>query len=73
VLRHNRTVPPIKGDITPEVAQKYEQIWAQMQDELAALSPRGHVVVAAGSGHGIPIERPDLVISAIREVLGAKQ
>jgi pimeloyl-ACP methyl ester carboxylesterase len=69
VLRHSRTVAPIKGEVTPEVAQAYEQIWAQMQDELAALSPRGRVVVAEESGHSIQLDRPDVVIGAIQDVL----
>lgn len=73
VLRHSRTVPPIKDEVTPEVAQEYEAIWAQMQDELAALSPRGRVVVAEESGHSIQLDRPDVVIGAIREVLAAAQ
>ena len=55
------------------VAQEYEAIWAQMQDELAALSPRGRVVVAEESGHSIQLDRPDVVIGAIREVLAAAQ
>jgi pimeloyl-ACP methyl ester carboxylesterase len=71
VLRHSRTVPPIKDDITPEIAQEYERVWAQMQDELAALSPRGRVAVAEGSGHGIQLDRPDVVVAAIQEVLAA--
>jgi pimeloyl-ACP methyl ester carboxylesterase len=71
VLRHSRTVPPIKGDVTPEVAQAYEAIWAQMQDELAALSPQGRVVVAEESGHSIQLDRPDVVIAAIQDVLAA--
>ncbi|HNP73441.1 MAG TPA: alpha/beta hydrolase [Kouleothrix sp.] len=71
VVRHGRAVAPIKGDVTPEVAREYEQVWAQMQAELAALSPRGRVVVAAESGHAIHADQPDVVIAAIREVLAA--
>ena len=71
VIRHGRPVLPLQGAITPEVSQAYEQVWAQMQDELAALSPRGRVVVAEGSGHGVQVDRPDVVIAAIRDVLAA--
>jgi pimeloyl-ACP methyl ester carboxylesterase len=71
VIRHGRPLLPMKGAITPEVSQQYEATWAQMQNELAALSPRGRVVVAEGSGHGIQIDRPDVVIAAIRNVLAA--
>lgn len=69
VLRHGRPVLPLQGAITPEVSQQYEAIWAQMQEELAALSPQGRVVVAEGSGHGVQLDRPDLVIAAVQEVL----
>jgi pimeloyl-ACP methyl ester carboxylesterase len=71
VLRHSHTVPPIKDDVTPEVAREYEAIWAQMQSELAALSPQGRVVVAEESGHSIQLDRPDAVIAAIEEVLAS--
>lgn len=71
VIRHGRAVLPLQGAITPEVSQAYEAAWAQMQAELAALSPRGRVVVAAESGHGVQIDRPDVVIAAIRDVLAA--
>ncbi len=59
--------------MTAEVVQEYEATWAQMQGELAALSPRGRVVVAEGSGHDIHLERPDLVIDAIAHVISSVQ
>jgi pimeloyl-ACP methyl ester carboxylesterase len=71
VLRHDRVDLPARGAVTPEVIQEYEATWAQMQDELAALSPQGRVVVAEDSGHDIHLERPDLVVAAIHEVLSA--
>ena len=42
-----------------------------MQDVLAALSPRGRVVVVEDSGHGIQLDRPDVVIAAIYQVLAS--
>jgi pimeloyl-ACP methyl ester carboxylesterase len=69
VLRHGRNDLPVQGAVTADVVQEYEAIWAEMQDELAALSPHGRVVVAEGSGHDIHLERPDLVIDAITEVV----
>lgn len=71
VIRHGRSVLPIQGAITPEVSEEYEATWAQMQAELARLSPQGRVVVAEGSGHGVQLDRPDVVIGAIRDVLAA--
>lgn len=40
------------------------------QARLAARSRRGRHLVASGSGHWIPLERPDVVVEAIREVVG---
>jgi pimeloyl-ACP methyl ester carboxylesterase len=37
--------------------------------ELARLSPDGRHVVAAGSGHWIPFDEPDIVVAAIRDVI----
>lgn len=73
VLRHGRGDLPVQGAVTAEVVQEYEATWAQMQGELAALSPRGRVVVAEGSGHDIHLERPDLVIDAIAQVISSVQ
>jgi pimeloyl-ACP methyl ester carboxylesterase len=54
-----------------DVAQ-YEATWVVMQQELAALSPQGKLVVAERSGHDIHLEQPELVIGAIHEVLAAR-
>ena len=39
---------------------------------IAGLSRRGRLVVAARSGHHVQIEEPDLVVSAVREMLGGQ-
>jgi pimeloyl-ACP methyl ester carboxylesterase len=59
------------GLISPEKQQQAEQIWLELQGELAAQSSRGKLVVAQESGHNIEFEQPELVIAAIREVLAA--
>jgi pimeloyl-ACP methyl ester carboxylesterase len=40
-----------------------------MQDELARLSTRGTHVIAKNSGHFIQLDRPDIVIEAVRKVV----
>lgn len=40
------------------------------QDEVARLSSRGRHVVAARSGHWIPLDEPAIVVAAVREVAG---
>jgi len=41
----------------------------RQQDALARLSTRGRHLVASNSGHWIPIDQPEVVVSAIRDVL----
>jgi pimeloyl-ACP methyl ester carboxylesterase len=41
----------------------------ERQARLAARSSRGRHVVAGGSGHWIPLDRPDVVIDAVRAVV----
>jgi pimeloyl-ACP methyl ester carboxylesterase len=43
--------------------------WQKLQADQAALSPCGRQVVAERSGHLVPLDRPDLVIDAIREIV----
>jgi hypothetical protein len=40
-----------------------------MQDELVRRSSRGSRILAPGSSHQIPQDRPDVVIAAIRDVV----
>lgn len=40
------------------------------QDRLAALSTRGRHVIADHSGHWVPLDEPELVVSVIRELAG---
>lgn len=53
----------------PSLAPKYYQLHLEMQRDLAARSPRGRQVVAEKSGHFIHQDQPELVISAIRQVV----
>jgi pimeloyl-ACP methyl ester carboxylesterase len=60
-------------DLPPDVmAKEREQrrIWVEeLQGALAKLSTRGRQIVVAGSGHMIPLERPEAVVAAVREVV----
>jgi pimeloyl-ACP methyl ester carboxylesterase len=53
-----------------ELAQQLADIANDMQDELAALSTRGKRIVVEDSGHFIQLDKPQVVIDAIREVFG---
>ena len=37
------------------------------------LSPHRRWIVAAGSGHNIQFDRPDLVVAAVRDILRASE
>jgi pimeloyl-ACP methyl ester carboxylesterase len=41
----------------------------QRQEALVRLSTRGSHVVASNSGHWIPLDQPDVVVDAIKDVL----
>lgn len=45
--------------------------WVRMHDELAAQSARGENRIVEGSAHYIHVDRPEAVISAVREVVAA--
>jgi pimeloyl-ACP methyl ester carboxylesterase len=45
------------------------QTWNKLQESLKALSPQSRRIIAHGSGHHIMIERPDVVVVAIRQVV----
>ncbi len=72
VLRHGRVDLQPSDGVTQADVDQYEAIWVAMQQELAALSPQGRLVVAERSGHDIPLEQPELVIRAIHEVLAPR-
>ncbi len=44
--------------------------WEPRQAEMAALSNRGRHLAVSNSGHWIPLDRPDLVVEVIREMVG---
>ena len=67
VLSHDPAVP--QPEVPADLVKPMNDAWDQMQDELAHLSTRGTRAVAKNSAHYIQIDRPDLVIGAIREVV----
>lgn len=69
VISH--AVPDMFTHLPPDQAGEAETAWQAGQHRLAALSTHSRFVLAEGSGHFIPIERPDLVIDAIQQILQA--
>lgn len=59
------------GLIPPELSRRFEDQWSQMQEELVHLSTNGSRVIATGSSHYMQMDRPDVVIAGIQEVVDA--
>lgn len=59
------TAPPLP----PPVAEAWRHKYAELQIKLLSLSANSKQLVAEGSGHFIIIDRPDVVIDAIRQVV----
>jgi pimeloyl-ACP methyl ester carboxylesterase len=47
--------------------------WVELQRAFAARSRRGRQVVVPGSDHGIPLQVPDAVVAAVREIVAGAQ
>ena len=60
-------------DMPVPVSQDYldraDKNWFSMQDELAALSTHAAHRVVPNSGHAIPLQAPDSVIDAVRDIV----
>jgi pimeloyl-ACP methyl ester carboxylesterase len=51
-------------------AAQVEATWGELLREQASLSPLGRTETAAGSGHLIHLEKPELALAAISELVG---
>jgi pimeloyl-ACP methyl ester carboxylesterase len=67
VLSHDPETP--QPDLPEDLVKPTNDAWQQMQEELANLSSKGKQVIAKNSGHYIQLDRPDLVIKAVRSVV----
>jgi pimeloyl-ACP methyl ester carboxylesterase len=66
VLSHDPDKP--SAELPADLAKQTNDAWEKMQEELAQLSTRGTQTVAKNSGHYIQIDRPEVVIEAVRSV-----
>jgi pimeloyl-ACP methyl ester carboxylesterase len=56
-------------DLPEDLVKPTDAAWQQMQSELARLSTRGTQIIAKNSGHYIQLDRPDVVVDAVRNVV----
>ncbi len=67
VLSHDPDKP--SSELPPDLAGPMNRAWEKMQEELAHLSTRGTQVIAKNSSHYIQLDRPDVVVDAVRNVV----
>jgi pimeloyl-ACP methyl ester carboxylesterase len=67
VLSHDPDKP--SADLPADLARPTNDAWEKMQEELAHLSTRGTQTIAKNSAHYIQIDRPDVVIEAVRDIV----
>jgi pimeloyl-ACP methyl ester carboxylesterase len=67
VLSHDPEKP--SAELPADLAQQTNQAWEKMQEELAHLSTRGTQTIAKNSAHYIQIDRPEVVVEAVRNVV----
>jgi pimeloyl-ACP methyl ester carboxylesterase len=67
VIRHG--IPDLFSRMPAAQATRCEQVWQELQADLAKRSSDSRMVFAATSGHGIPIDQPGLVVDAIRQMV----
>jgi hypothetical protein len=48
---------------------RVQREWIELQRTLARRSARGRQIVVNNSGHGIPLQAPEAVVSAVREIV----
>jgi hypothetical protein len=65
VIVHGNPAPMIYGPLDGSDLEEAERLYHDAAKNLAALSTDSQYIVAEGSGHMVPIERPDVVIEAI--------
>jgi pimeloyl-ACP methyl ester carboxylesterase len=67
VVSHDPEKP--SAELPEDLAKPTNEAWEKMQEELAHLSTRGTQTIAKNSSHYIQIDRPDVVIEAVRGVV----
>lgn len=59
----------LQGAAAPLLGRSADGVWHRLQQDAATDSTQGHVVYVEGSGHNIHLDRPEVVIEAIAQVV----
>jgi pimeloyl-ACP methyl ester carboxylesterase len=58
--------------VSQDFLDRADKNWFAMQDELAALSTRSSHRIVPNSGHAIPLQAPDAVAAAVRDIIDGR-
>jgi pimeloyl-ACP methyl ester carboxylesterase len=67
VLSHDPDMP--LTFLPPDLSKPTNEAWEKMQEDLSHLSTRGTQTIARGSAHYIQMDRPDVVVVAVRDIV----
>jgi formate-dependent nitrite reductase cytochrome c552 subunit len=67
VLSHDPDKP--SSELPADLAKSTNEAWEKMQEDLVHLSTRGTRTIAKNSAHYIQMDRPDVVIEAVRQAV----
>jgi pimeloyl-ACP methyl ester carboxylesterase len=65
----SREIPDSFNFLPPDEGDGAEAMWGAGQKDLLNLSTDSQFLIAVGSGHNIPIENPEIIISAVQGML----
>ena len=68
VITHSPTMS-VDPNLSPELSEKIEKNWENLQNDLVSLSSNSTHVIATKAGHYIQLDEPQLVIDTILKVL----
>ena len=68
-VRRAPALPHVPLVVLRSHAPRQDRLWIRLGRAIADSVPDGRVVVVEGAGHAIQVERPDLVSSAIQDVV----
>ena len=69
-----QSAPPLRRDLPLTVISRGKPtdvapVWSALQADLLGLSDNSRHIIAANSGHGIQFDEPEVVLSAMRDIL----
>jgi pimeloyl-ACP methyl ester carboxylesterase len=71
VLSHG--VPDTISSMNSAEQSQFEQVWLEMQIELAGLSSNSKQIIAEKSGHYIQLDQPELVVESVLELVNSSR